>query len=72
MRGRRFKTQSDIDRYVARGYGQGSGPDYKPWLRVQHVASRGRPRQGSGLRLKTDISWMAGMGFSRCSERYRF
>ena len=49
MRGRRFKTQNDIDRYVAQGYGQGSDADYKPWLRVQDVPSRGRSRKVHGL-----------------------
>lgn len=50
MRGRRFKTQSDIDRYVAQGYGQGSCANYKPWLRIQDVPSRGRSRKVSGLK----------------------
>lgn len=50
MRWRRFKTQNDIDRYVAQGYGQGSGVDYKPWLRVQDVPSRGRSRKVKGLK----------------------
>ncbi|NPT62317.1 heteromeric transposase endonuclease subunit TnsA [Paraburkholderia sp. 5N] len=50
MRARRFKTQSDIDRYVAQGYGQGLGADYKPWLRVQDVPSRGRSRKVHGLK----------------------
>lgn len=50
MRARRFKTQSDIDRYVAQGYGQGCGADYKPWLRVQDVSSRGRSRKVHGVK----------------------
>ncbi|WP_256258669.1 TnsA endonuclease N-terminal domain-containing protein [Burkholderia ubonensis] len=50
MRARRFKTQSDIDRYVTQGYGQGIGADYKPWLRVQDVPSRGRSRKVHGLK----------------------
>ncbi|ACC76033.1 heteromeric transposase endonuclease subunit TnsA [Paraburkholderia phymatum] len=50
MRARRFKTQHDIDRYVAQGYGQGVGADYKPWLRVQDVPSRGRSRKVHGLK----------------------
>lgn len=28
MRGRRFKTQADIERYIAQGYGQGQGAEY--------------------------------------------
>jgi hypothetical protein len=50
MRGRRFETQNDIDRYVAQGYVRGSGADYKPWLRVQDVPSRGRSRKFKGLK----------------------
>lgn len=50
MRARRFKTQGDIDRYVAQGYGQGTGADYKPWLRVQDVPSTGRSRKVHGLK----------------------
>lgn len=51
MRGRRFKTQEDIDRYVAQGYGQGQGVDYIPWLRVQDVPSHGRSRKVNGTRV---------------------
>lgn len=51
MRGRRFKTQADIDRYVAQGCGQGQGVDYQPWLRVQDVPSQGRSRKVSGTKV---------------------
>jgi hypothetical protein len=50
MRARRFKTQNDIDMYVAQGYGQGLGADYRPWLRVQDVPSRGRSRKVHGVK----------------------
>jgi hypothetical protein len=50
MRARRFRTQQDIERYVAQGFGQGVGVDYKPWLRVQDVPSRGRSRKVHGLK----------------------
>lgn len=50
MRGRRFRTQQDIERYVAQGYGHGVGAEYKPWLRVQDVPSRGRSRKVHGLK----------------------
>lgn len=49
MRARRFKTQADVDRYVAEGYGIGEGESYKPWLRVQDVPSRGRSRKVPGM-----------------------
>nr|WP_314898645.1 TnsA endonuclease N-terminal domain-containing protein [uncultured Deefgea sp.] len=51
MSGRRFKTQADIDRYIKQGYGQGEGIDYKPWLRVRDVPSRGRSHIVSGCKI---------------------
>lgn len=51
MRGRRFKTQADIDRYIEQGYGQGEGQNYKPWLRVQDVPSRGRSHKVAGSKV---------------------
>lgn len=50
MKGRRFFTQADIDRYIKQGYGQGEGANYKPWLRVQDVPSHGRSRKVPGLK----------------------
>jgi hypothetical protein len=50
VRGRRFKTQTDIDRHIAHGYGQGDGANYKPWLRVQDVPSQGRSRRVQGVK----------------------
>lgn len=51
MRARRFKTQADVDRYVADGNGAGEGELYKPWLRVQDVPSRGRSRKVQGMKV---------------------
>lgn len=48
MRGRRFKTQADIDHYVKQGFGQGEAVSYLPWIRVQDVPSRGRSRKTWG------------------------
>jgi hypothetical protein len=50
VRGRRFKTQADIDRYIKQGYGQGEGSAYIPWLRVQDVPSEGRSRKVQGIK----------------------
>ena len=50
MRGRRFKTQADIDHYVKQGFGQGEAASYLPWIRVQDVPSRGRSRKTWGLK----------------------
>lgn len=35
-------TQATIDRYIKEGRGQGEGKDYKPWITVRDVSSRGR------------------------------
>lgn len=51
MRGRRFKTQADIDRYIEQGYGQGEGISYKPWLSVRDVPSTGRSRIVPGFKI---------------------
>lgn len=51
MRARRFKTQADVNRYVADGNGSGEGESYKPWLRVQDVPSRGRSRKVQSMKV---------------------
>jgi len=35
-------TQAKFDRYLKEGRGKGEGKDYKPWLTVRDVSSRGR------------------------------
>ena len=64
MRGRRFKTQSDIERYVAQGYGQGQGVDYKPWLRVQDVPSAGRSRKVLGTKIARPYHLLSDLEFA--------
>lgn len=51
LRGRSFKTQSDIDRHIEKGFGQGSQELYLPWLRVQDVPSHGRSRKVHGVKV---------------------
>lgn len=51
MKGRKFKTQADVDRCVAEGHGSGEREAYKPWLRVQDVPSRGRSRKVAGIKV---------------------
>jgi len=51
LRGRSFRTQSDIDRHVEKGFGQGSLEHYLPWLRVQDVPSHGRSRKIHGTKV---------------------
>ena len=51
LRGRSFKTQSDIDRHIEKGFGQGTQELYVPWLRVQGVPSHGRSRKVHGVKV---------------------
>ncbi len=64
MRGRRFKTQADIDRYIQQGYGQGEGADYKPWLRVQDVPSHGRSRKVPGSKVDRTHHFLSDLEFA--------
>ena len=64
MRGRRFKTQADIERYIAQGYGQGQGAEYRPWLRVQDVPSHGRSRKVSGLKFNLNYHLFSDLEFA--------
>jgi hypothetical protein len=50
MRGRKFKTQADVDRSITQGYGRGEGENYLPWFRVQDIPSRGRSRKVHGVK----------------------
>lgn len=50
MAKRRFKTESDIARFVDQGYGQGEGSSYLPWVGVRDVPSHGRSRRVPGLK----------------------
>lgn len=50
MAKRRFKTESDIARFVDQGYGQGEGSSYLPWMGVRDVPSHGRSRRVPGLK----------------------
>jgi len=40
---KRFRTwnQSVFEKYLREGRGQGEGPGYMPWIRVQDFASKG-------------------------------
>ena len=51
MRARQFKTQADLDRHIAKGYGAGEAENYVPWLRIQDVSSRGRSRKVQGTKV---------------------
>jgi len=39
---RTVHSQADVDRWIAQGFGQGQGKDYKSWIRGHHFGSKGR------------------------------
>lgn len=41
-------TQATCDRYIKEGRGKGEGKDYKPWLTVRDVSSKGRSARVPG------------------------
>jgi hypothetical protein len=50
MAGRRLETFEDYKRSLKNKYGLGNGKNYKPWLRVQDVKSRGVRSQITGIK----------------------
>ncbi|MBD2835537.1 Tn7 transposase TnsA N-terminal domain-containing protein [Pseudomonas sp. JM0905a] len=48
---RRFQTEADIERAIRDGFGQGTGVDYKPWLRVRDVPSQGLSKKTLGVKV---------------------
>ena len=50
MRGRKFKTEADVERHRKKGFGEGAGVSYMPWLRVQDVPSQGRSHRIPGVK----------------------
>ncbi|BAY32861.1 Tn7-like transposition protein A [Nostoc carneum NIES-2107] len=48
VRGRREWTQAKYERYIKEGRGRGSGKQYKPWLTIQDVPSKGRSSRTPG------------------------
>ncbi|MBW4419914.1 MAG: TnsA endonuclease C-terminal domain-containing protein [Myxacorys californica WJT36-NPBG1] len=52
--GTRKWTQATFDRYIKEGRGQGEGENYKPWLTVRDVSSRGRSSREVGWKTNRD------------------
>src|SRR5213075_200404 len=51
MAKRRIKwTEKAIQRRIEKGFGEGRGADYKPWLRIQDFASKGRCHRIKGMK----------------------
>lgn len=49
MRRRRPTSDAQVERWIARGFGQGIGITYKPWFKVRDVPSRGRAKRVRGI-----------------------
>jgi hypothetical protein len=50
-RGRKLEALNDYRRALKQKYGVGEGQDYKPWLRVQDVKSRGLSSKIQGIKV---------------------
>lgn len=48
--GPRKWTEATVEKYLKEGRGNGEGSDYKPWLRVGELSSRGRSHRVLGLK----------------------
>ncbi|MBW4422158.1 MAG: TnsA endonuclease N-terminal domain-containing protein [Myxacorys californica WJT36-NPBG1] len=56
-------TQATSDRYLKEGRGQGEGKNYKPWLTVRDVSSRGRSSR--------EVGWKTGRDHHLLSDQER-
>ncbi len=46
-----FRNAADVERRIGKGFGQGRGAAYRPWLRVQEVPSKGRSHRVVGVKV---------------------
>jgi hypothetical protein len=48
------------EKWIKEGYGQGIGMDYKPWLTIQDVPSKGRVTRLHGIKIdrQHDVFWI--------------
>ena len=53
-RGRKLENLEDYKRSLRNGFGLGKGKDYKPWLRVQDVSSRGVSSKVFGIKTQRE------------------
>lgn len=50
-RKRRGITDLDVTRWIGQGLGQGEGAEYRPWIKIRDVPSRGRSTRVAALRV---------------------
>jgi hypothetical protein len=53
-RGRKLENLEDYKRSLRNGFGLGKGKDYKPWLQVQDVSSRGVSSKLFGIKAQRE------------------
>lgn len=58
-RGRKLETLEDYKRSIKNGFGQGKGTDYKPWLRVQDVSSKGLSSKIFGIKTQREHHFLS-------------
>lgn len=52
-------TEEKLERYLKEGRGQGEGKDYKPWLTVRDISSRGRSSRLAGWKTGRDHHFLS-------------
>lgn len=58
-RGRKLETLEDYKRSIKNGFGQGKGKEYKPWLRVQDVSSKGLSSKIFGIKTQREHHFLS-------------
>ncbi len=51
----------NVDKFVKEGRGQGVGSEYKPWIRIQDVPSKGRSTRVRGLKTQRQHEFLSDM-----------
>lgn len=58
-RGRKLETLEDYKRSIKNGFGQGKNKEYKPWLRVQDVSSKGLSSKIFGIKTQREHHFLS-------------
>jgi hypothetical protein len=46
------KRIQNVEKKIKEGYGNGIGTEYKPWIKIQEVPSRGRVTEAKGVNIE--------------------
>lgn len=55
------KRQTNIEKMIKEGYGQGIGADYKPCIKIQDIPSLGRETRLSGIKTQRQHELLSDM-----------